>query len=114
MTERSEQTALPSAPRACDCYPAVSEALGCLHVIRYTAKGIERWKYDPNFSVDDEANKIVAYGLKMHVLLGGNTPGTYGEACVMQDFPECEPHEWDNMTMDEQKAFLAERWGLAG
>jgi hypothetical protein len=92
---------------------ATLEALGLLHVIRFTAKDIQNWRHDPHFDVDASAQKILALGMRMHVLLGGKPPGTYGEAVIMDRFPDhLEPHEWDNMTSDEQRQCLLRHWRL--
>ena len=93
-----------------DPSPATCSALEVLHIMRLEARTIERCHADKNLDVEATAGKIADYGLKLHVLLGGNAPDTYGEAVVMPDFPYCEPHEYDNRTREENKKWLLNAW----
>lgn len=89
----------------------LTEALGINHCIYMYANQIDRFELTIQ-QAENNARDILAYSKKLHVLLGGEIPDTHGEACVMDDFPTCEPHEWDNRTQDENRQWLLEKWEL--
>ena len=87
------------------------EAMGCLHVINAQIRMVKSWG-EVSEDAKQMIDRAIAYRLKAHVLLGGDPPQTYGEACLMADFPECDSHEWDNRTTSENRQWLYEQWGL--
>jgi hypothetical protein len=53
---------------------------------------------------------------ELEALLRGVVPQTYGEAVPRfgRKLIDCQPHEWDNNTTEENAEYLAQRYEVAG
>lgn len=88
--------------------------LGALHNIRREARLIELWNADNNLDTDNHTCRIQAYGIKMHVLLGGDPPSSYAEALrLLHLLPDCLPSDYDKRTKEENKKWLTDSWLLS-